>query len=412
MTLSLRTLFEAPLLVDYSAAVAALLASGEQGSDAIAALDRAQPLPQSLAQNRLWLLWQLAPESAAYNIPAGLRLRGELDPAAVQASFQALVNRHEALRTRFSEVDGQALQQVQPQVEFSLQHLDCEGLPASEVASRREHEAVQPFDLGRGPLLRVTLVRLADDEHQLWVTLHHIVADGWSLNILLDEFARLYAGHCQGQPVHLAPLPLGYADYGTWQRQWLAQGEGARQLQFWTEQLGEQPPVLDLCTDHPRSAQREQRAARLNVKVPNALAQALEGLGRDHQASLFMVLLAGWQALLQRYTGQTDIRVGVPNANRPRLDTQGLVGFFINTQVLRAELDGRTAFDQLLAQVRTRTLDAQANQDLPFEQLGSAVRATARSIASGPRAGPVPGHVQSPAARSVGPAPSAWPARR
>ncbi|AXO89060.1 amino acid adenylation domain-containing protein [Pseudomonas parafulva] len=369
VTLSLRTLFEAPLLADYSAAVAALLASGEQGSGAIAALDRAQPLPQSLAQNRLWLLWQLAPESAAYNIPAGLRLRGELDPAAVQASFQALVNRHEALRTHFSEIDGQALQQVQPQVELSLQHLDCEGLPASEVASRREHEAVQPFDLGRGPLLRVTLVRLADDEHQLWVTLHHIVADGWSLNILLDEFARLYAGHCQGQPVHLAPLPLGYADYGTWQRQWLAQGEGARQLQFWTEQLGEQPPVLDLCTDHPRSAQREQRAARLTVKVPNALAQALEGLGRDHQASLFMVLLAGWQALLQRYTGQTDIRVGVPNANRPRLDTQGLVGFFINTQVLRAELDGRTAFDQLLAQVRTRTLDAQANQDLPFEQL-------------------------------------------
>ncbi|MBJ9975343.1 non-ribosomal peptide synthetase [Pseudomonas sp. S75] len=372
IALGLRTLFEAPVLADYTAAVETLLAQGGQGAEgakAIATLDRARALPQSLAQHRLWLTWQLEPHSAAYNIPAGLRLRGDLDPLAVQASFQALVDRHESLRTRFSQVGDQALQQVLAKADFDLRHLDLEGAEAADVAAAREREAVQPFDLCHGPLLRVTLVRLADDEHQLWVTLHHIVADGWSLNILLDEFARLYAAHCQGQTLALAPLALGYADYGTWQRQWLAEGEGARQLQFWQNALGDQAPVLDLYTDHPRTAQQTRRAERLSLKVPAPLGQALERLAREQQASLFMLLLAGWQAVLQRYTGQSDIRVGVPNANRPRLETQGLVGFFINTQVLRAEFDGRTPFEQLLAQVRQRTLDAQAHQDLPFEQL-------------------------------------------
>lgn len=219
----------------------------------------------------------------------------------------------------------------------------------------------------------MTLARLGDEDHQLWVTLHHIVADGWSLNILLEEFARLYAAHCQGLQANLAPLPLGYADYASWQRQWLAAGEAERQLHYWQARLGEEAPVLDLCTDQPRTSQRDQRAARLQVQVPAGLAEALRGLAREQQASLFMVLLAGWQALLHRYSGQADIRVGVPNANRPRLETQGLVGFFINTQVMRAQLDGRLPFSQLLAQVRQATLAAQANQDLPFEQLVEAM---------------------------------------
>ncbi|MDU9405875.1 non-ribosomal peptide synthetase [Pseudomonas sp. zfem004] len=368
--LSLRTLFEAPTLAEYSAAVAAILAEGGKAAGAIATQGRDRALPQSLAQNRLWLLWQLEPASAAYNIPAGLHLRGELDQAALQASFQALVARHESLRTVFDEVDGQAVQRILPSLAFSLQHCDLEGLEPAEVAARREDEAQRPFDLRQGPLLRVTLARLDDEEHQLWVTLHHIVADGWSLNILLDEFARLYAA--QGQ-VQLPELPLGYADYGTWQRQWLADGESARQLDYWTQQLGDELPVLDLCTDQPRASQQHTRAARHSVKVPNALGAALKDLARDQQASLFMVLLAGWQALLHRYTGQGEIRVGVPNANRPRLETQGMVGFFINTQVLRAKLDGRLPFAQLLSQVRQATLEAQAHQDLPFEQLVEAL---------------------------------------
>src|SRR5690606_16036329 len=190
--LGLRTLFEAPLLADYSAAVAGILAQGTGGARAIDTLARGQALPQSLAQNRLWLLWQLEPQSAAYNIPAGLHLRGELDEAALQASFQALVARHESLRTVFSEVDGQALQHILPTLAFELQRIDLQGQDGAQVAAQREAQARQPFDLTQGPLLRVTLARLGDEEHQLWVTLHHIVADGWSLNILLDEFARLY----------------------------------------------------------------------------------------------------------------------------------------------------------------------------------------------------------------------------
>ncbi|MDM3888926.1 non-ribosomal peptide synthetase [Pseudomonas sp. BCRC 81390] len=375
ITLNLATLFEAPVLADYSQAVAALLAVDGARATAIAPLERGRALPQSLAQNRLWLLWQLQPQAAAYNIPAGLHLRGELDQRALEAAFQALVQRHESLRTVFSEEHGQALQRILPSAPFQLRRLDLEGQAPEQVAAQREAEACQPFDLTRGPLLRVTLARLGDEDHQLWVTLHHIVADGWSLNILLDEFARLYAARCQGLEANLAPLPLGYADYGSWQRQWLAEGEAERQLRYWQVRLGEETPVLDLCTDQPRASQRDHRAARLQVKVPAALSEALKGLAREQQASLFMVLLAGWQALLYRYSGQADIRVGVPNANRPRLETQGLVGFFINTQVMCAQLDGRLSFSQLLAQVRQATLEAQANQDLPFEQLVEALPA-------------------------------------
>jgi len=367
--LSLRTLFDAPVLADYSAAVAALLADGGQQRTHIDVRGRAQPLPQSLAQNRLWLLWQLQPHSSAYNIPAGLHLRGELDVAALQHSLQALVSRHESLRTVFSEVDGQALQRVLPELQLELAQLDLHGLGPAQVAARREAEAQQPFDLGNGPLLRATLARLDDEQHQLWLTLHHIVADGWSLNILLDEFARLYAARCQGQHVSLPALPLGYADYGIWQRQWLAGGAAAAQLEYWQAQLGDDLPVLDLATDQPRSSQRTLRAERLSVKVPAQLTTALKQLAEQQQASLFMILLAAWQGLLHRYSGQHDIRVGVPNANRPRLETQGMVGFFINTQVLRAQLDGRQPFSQLLAQVRQATIEAQAHQDLPFEQL-------------------------------------------
>ncbi|MGE8324361.1 MAG: condensation domain-containing protein, partial [Pseudomonas sp.] len=372
--LSLRTLFDAPVLADYNKAVAAILAAGGDQASAIATLPRASALPQSLAQNRLWLLWQLQPQSAAYNIPAGLHLRGDLDENALQAAFEALVARHESLRTVFCEQEGQALQRILAQQPFKLHHLNLESQAPEQVAAQREAEARQPFDLTQGPLLRVTLVRLDDEDHQLWLTLHHIVADGWSLNILLDEFAKLYAAHCQGLQANLAPLPLGYADYGNWQRQWLVAGEGERQLQHWKAQLvGAELPALDLCTDHPRSRQREHSAARFTLKLPAKLGEALKGLAREQQTSLFMVLLAGWQALLHRYSGQADIRIGVPNANRPRLETQGMVGFFINTQVLRAHVDGRLPFTQLLAQVRQATLDAQANQDLPFEQLVEAL---------------------------------------
>ena len=369
LQLELRLLFESPTLGDFCAVVAAMQQRGGGGHTAIGRLDRAQALPQSLAQNRLWLTWQLEPHSAAYNIPGALRLRGELDPLALQDSFQALVERHESLRTVFAEVDGQALQRILPAAPLQLRHLDLSSVDSDEVRARRDEEARQPFDLQAGPLLRVTLVRLDDEDHQLWVTLHHIIADGWSMNILIDEFSRLYAARCQGQQAQLPALGLDYADYGAWQRQWLAEGEAARQLAYWKAQLGDEHPVLDLSTDHPRSGQHSQAAARLSLRVPAGLSEMLRNTARQHDSTLFMVLLAGFQSLLHRYTGQSDIRVGVPNANRPRRETQGLVGFFINTQVLRAQLDSRLPFSHLLARVRQTTLDAQAHQDLPFEQL-------------------------------------------
>ena len=373
LELNLRMLFEAPTLEGFAAHIAQLQQDGGVAQGAIHTLSRDEDLPQSLAQNRLWITWQLDPLSSAYTIPGALRLRGELDEDAVRASFQHLIQRHEALRTRFYERDGQAFQRVDANSDFDLHVIDLSHLPAAERDARaqqiREDEARTPFDLENGPLLRVTLVRLEDEDHQLLVTLHHIIADGWSLNLLIDEFSRLYAAAAQGQTLALPPLALQYADYASWQRQWLAEGEGQRQLAYWKAQLGEEHPALSLATDHPRSAQQRHTASRHSVRLGASLSEAIRQTAQSHESTPFMLLLAAFQTLLYRYSGQRDIRIGVPNANRPRQETQGLVGFFINTLVLRAELDGRLPFNQLLAATRQAALGAQAHQDLPFEQL-------------------------------------------
>ncbi|WP_421558599.1 non-ribosomal peptide synthetase [Pseudomonas canadensis] len=373
LELNLRMLFEAPTLEGFAANVAQLQQDGGVAEGAIHSLSRQEELPQSLAQNRLWITWQLNPRSSAYTIPGALRLRGELDEDAVRASFQQLIQRHEALRTRFYERDGQAFQRVDAKADFELQVIDLSDLPVAEREARaqqiREDEARTQFDLEKGPLLWVTLVRLDDEDHQLLVTLHHIIADGWSLNILIDEFSRLYAAAAQGQTLELPPLALQYADYGSWQRQWLAEGEGLRQLAYWKAQLGEEHPTLSLATDHPRSAHHCHSASRHTVRLGASLSDAIRQTAQANESTPFMLLLAAFQSLLHRYSGQRDIRIGVPNANRPRQETQGLVGFFINTLVLRAELDGRLPFNELLAATRQAALGAQAHQDLPFEQL-------------------------------------------
>ena len=373
LELNLRLLFEAPTLAAFAAAVAQLQQDGGVAQGAIHVLSRQEDLPQSLAQNRLWITWQLDPHSSAYTIPGALHLRGELDEDALRQSFQQLIQRHEALRTRFYERDGQAFQRVEATADFELPVIDLSDLPNAVREARaqevREDQARSPFDLETGPLLRVTLVRLGDEEHQLLVTLHHIIADGWSLNILIDEFSRLYAAAAQGQPLELPPLTLQYADYGNWQRQWLAEGEGQRQLAYWKAQLGDEHPALNLATDHPRAAQHRHSASRHRQRLDARLSAAIRQTAQAHDSTSFMLLLATFQTLLYRYSGQRDIRIGVPNANRPRHETQGLIGFFINTLVLRAELDGRLPFNQLLAATRETTLAAQAHQDLPFEQL-------------------------------------------
>ena len=373
LELNLRMLFEAPTLQGFATNVAQLQQDGGVAQGAIHRLSRQDELPQSLAQNRLWITWQLDPHSSAYTIPGALRLRGELDEDAVRASFQQLIQRHEALRTRFYERDGQAFQRVDAKADFELQVIDLSDLPLAEREARaqqiREDEARTQFDLEKGPLLWVTLVRLDDEDHQLLVTLHHIIADGWSLNILIDEFSRLYAAAAQGQSLELPPQALQYADYGSWQRQWLAEGEGQRQLAYWKAQLGEEHPTLSLATDHPHSAHHRNSASRHTVRLNAGLSEAIRQTAQANQSTPFMLLLAAFQTLLYRYSGQRDIRIGVPNANRPRQETQGLIGFFINTLVLRAELDSRLSFDALLAATRETAMGAQAHQDLPFEQL-------------------------------------------
>ncbi|NMZ41162.1 non-ribosomal peptide synthetase [Pseudomonas proteolytica] len=373
LELNLRLLFEAPVLADFAASVGQLQQDGGVALGAISALSRQQDMPQSLAQNRLWITWQLDPHSSAYTIPGALRLRGELDEDALQASFAQLIQRHEALRTRFYERDGQGYQRVDAQREFAVQVIDLRDLPVAEREARaaqiREDEARTQFDLEQGPLLWVTLVRLDDEDHQLLVTMHHIIADGWSLNVLIDEFSRLYAAASQGQTLALPALAVQYADYGSWQRQWLAEGEGQRQLAYWQRQLGDEHPTLNLATDHPRSAQQRHSASRYSVRLDADLGAAIRQTAQAHQATPFVLLLAAFQSLLHRYSGQRDIRIGVPNANRGRHETQGLIGFFINTLVLRAEVDARLPFSELLAATRLAATEAQAHQDLPFEQL-------------------------------------------
>ncbi|QJI28299.1 non-ribosomal peptide synthetase [Pseudomonas sp. ADAK18] len=373
LELNLRLLFEAPTLAAFAANIAQLQQDGGVAQGAIHTLSRQEDLPQSLAQNRLWITWQLDPNSSAYTIPGALRLRGELDEKAIRSSFEQLIQRHEALRTHFFERDGQAFQRVDAHVDFHLHVIDLSDLPTAEREARaqqiREDEARTQFDLEKGPLLWVTLVRLDDEDHQLLVTMHHIIADGWSLNVLIDEFSRLYAATSQGQTLALPTLALQYADYGSWQRQWLAEGEGQRQLAYWKAQLGDEHPTLNLATDQPRSAQHVRSASRHSVRLSASLGEAIRQTAQAHESTPFMLLLAAFQSLLYRYSGQRDIRIGVPSANRPRQETQGLIGFFINTLVLRAELDARLPFSELLAATRTSALGAQAHQDLPFEQL-------------------------------------------
>lgn len=312
-----------------------------------------------------------------------MRLQGHLDVEALQRSFDALVVRHETLRTTFSD-DGQgAVQVIHPKHSVALVIQTLAGADEHSVREHVEAEARRPFDLQHGPLLRVSLLRLGQDEHVLLVTLHHIVSDGWSMPLMIDELMQLYAGYSQGQAPQLPALPVQYADYAIWQRQWMEAGERERQLAYWKAELGDDQPVLELPTDRPRAATSSHRGARHEVRLPQALVHSLRQLAQGQGATLFMVLLASFQALLHRYSGQADIRVGVPVANRNRVETERLIGFFVNTQVLRAEFDLPLTFSDLLQQVKQRVLGAQSHQDLPFEQLVEALQPE-RSLSHSP----------------------------
>jgi amino acid adenylation domain-containing protein len=377
--LPLRSLFEAPT-------VAGLAERVELACRGAAGLDRPplrpgrtnELIPLSYAQQRLWFLDQLQPGGFAYNIQTAVRLTGALDIVALHQSLNEIVRRHEALRTIFTVVEERPIQIVTPAGAAPVTLLDLRSLaePGREQQIRRGAiaEARRPFELSSGPLVRATLLRLHAREHVALLTMHHIAADGWSMGVLVRELTALYDAFSAGQAASLPPLPIQYADFALWQREWLKGDVLAAQLAYWKAQLADAgghrgPALLELPTDHPRPAIQTFRGARQTLVLPRPLVDTLAALSRRESVTLFMALLAAFQTLLARYSGQNDIAVGSTISNRVVAETEPLIGFFVNTLVLRTDLSGNPTFPALLSRVREVCLGAYAHQDLPFEQL-------------------------------------------
>jgi len=338
------------------------------------------PAPVSFAQQGQWFLWQLNPANTAYHVGGGLGFSGQLDVAALQDAMQSLARRHEALRTVFAPgAEGLPEQRVLADARIDIPFIDLSGLDDATREGRYGDAVDQvcrtAFDLRAGPLLRCALLKMADGEHQLLLMMHHIISDAWSVELMLDQLAQAYAVRAQGTPIAQPEPEISYVDFTLWQRKWLADGEGERQLGYWRKRLGGSQPVLSLSTDQPRSAEGHYRAAQYSLDIPMDLAQELKQLSRAQGGTLFMTLLSAFHALLFRYTGQNEIRVGVPVAGRGRPETAGVIGVFINTLVLDARLHAQTSLAELLVQVRDTAIEAQAHQDLPFECLVQALRA-------------------------------------
>jgi amino acid adenylation domain-containing protein len=336
-------------------------------------ISRPRTAPASFPQERLWFLDRLQPGSAFYNVPAALRLAGALDVAALERALGEIVRRHEALRTVFEERDGAPVQVVKPFAGFSLPVEDLsapdEGEREARVKGLAAEESERPFDLAAGPMFRARLLRLGAEEHVLLLCMHHIVCDEWSLGLLFRELWALYGAFREGRPSPLAELPVQYADFAARQREPSRAGELERQLAWWKERLAGSPPVLELPTDHPRPSVQSYRGARERIALSSELLERLQALGRGEGATLYMVLLGAFKVLLSRYGGGDDVVVGSPITGRTRRELEELIGFFLNTLVLRTNLSGDPSFREVLRRVRETTLGAFAHQDLPFERL-------------------------------------------
>jgi natural product biosynthesis luciferase-like monooxygenase protein/amino acid adenylation domain-containing protein len=337
----------------------------------ITPITRAEELPLSNPQQRLWLLAQINPNSTAYNLSAGLRLVGELNVAALERAISEVVRRHESLRTIFPTRNGVAVQIITPAepVTLPLIELTPDGAVDERARSLSEEEVRRVFDLEAGPLFRALLLRKAEHEHVLVITMHHIISDGWSRGVLYREIAELYSAFSDGLSSPLSDLPIQYVDYADWQRTWLDSGVVAGQLEYWKQHLAGALPLLDLPTDRPRPPMQTTAGATYRFELPAVLAEQLRAVGAQENATLFMTLLAAFQTLLHRYSGQTDIVVGTPVAGRNHLETEQLIGFFVNTLVMRADLSGEPTFRALLQRVREVAHAAYDHQDVPFEKL-------------------------------------------
>ncbi|HEY0172161.1 MAG TPA: amino acid adenylation domain-containing protein, partial [Pyrinomonadaceae bacterium] len=373
VSVALRTVFECPTVAELAERVAPSAVKGA-GPDAppIVRVSREVPLPLSFEQRRLWFFDQLVPGSPLYNVPVAYRVRGPLDAAALEEALDRIVARHEVLRTAFAEVDGEPAQVIRPHAAVPLEVVRVRAGDAGadeELGRLVREEGRRPFDLTRGPLLRAKLFRRDEREHVLVVTIHHIAADGPSINIFMRELAALYEASVGRGEARLPELPVQYADYAAWQRGWLRGEEVERQLAYWKRRLEGAPAACKLPTDRPRPPSPSYRGAFRRFEVGEDVFAALKALGRAENASLFMTLLAAYATLLSRYSGETDILIGAPMAHRSRAEVEHLIGFFTNTLVLRVDLSGDPTFRELVGRVRGVSLEAYAHQDLPFEKL-------------------------------------------
>ncbi|HJX27946.1 MAG TPA: condensation domain-containing protein, partial [Thermoanaerobaculia bacterium] len=365
--LPVGALFEAPT----PAALAARLEeTGRSVAPPIEPVGREGDLPLSFAQERLWFLDQVLPGNV-YNVPLALRLQGQLDPDAWERALNEVRRRHESLRTTFRSMPGGPVQVVEPFAPRPLPRIDLSGLPSvmreAEAMRISQAEAARPFDLSSGPLLRASLLRLDTDDYLALLVCHHIVADGWSTGVLLGETAALYTGNL------LPPLPVQYPDYAVWQRRWQDGEAFAESLAWWRHQLAGQP-TLELPFDRPRPPVPSHSGALVPMEIPEELARSLRALARETGSTLFMVLLAGFAALLHRLTGSEDVRVGTPVAHRGHPELEGMIGFLVNTLVLRVDFTEKPSGIDLLARVRATALGAWAHQDVPFEKLVEELR--------------------------------------
>src|SRR6185295_7416823 len=330
-------------------------------------------LPLSFAQERLWFLDRLQPGGTVYNMPAALRLAGNLDRPALAAALAEIVRRHEALRTAFPERGGRPRQEIAAAAPVPLPLIDLAGLSEgrreAELAGRLAAAARRPFDLQRGPLLRATLLRLGAADHALDLAIHHIVCDAWSIGLFIREISTLYAAAARGGSSPLPELPVQYADFAAWQRAWLTGERLSRLTAAWRARLAGAPAAVELPTDRPHPQTQSFRGGSLSVRLRRELTAGINALARGAGASLFMTLLAAFQTLLYRYSGQDDLVVGTPIAGRGQPEIERLIGVFLNALALRGDLSGDPSFRELLARVRETTLEAYALQDLPFEKL-------------------------------------------
>ena len=375
----LKALFERPSVAQFAKLVPK---AGKSDIPPLRPVDRSQyeRLPLSFAQERLWFINQLEPDSIAYNLPIGVTIRGELDINHLDQALNLIIARHENLRTLFPSQDGQAQQLILDSLDFKLERTDLSHYENREERDKEAKRLCQTgaaalFDLARGPLLRGKVIKLAEHEHILMLYMHHIVSDGWSVGVLIKELGSIMEAFRQGRPPELAPLPIQYVDYSVWQRTWLEEGGILKQqLAYWQEKLAGVPESLDLATDYPRPNVRSFAGATYAFALDAQLTGQLKSLAQRRSGTLFMILLAAFKVLLYRYTGQNDICVGSPIANRQHGETEGLIGMFVNTLALRSQIEGEDTFAALLSQVKATCLEAYERQDTPFEKVVDMLR--------------------------------------